>query len=180
MKKTLIASLLLSSLVSFGQFSNLVKINNCDGWCPTYYVGLKDSIVISIKIDSKLTTRNVRLCYETAQGCQATLYPYSVQKLVIKPRMGWTGIGAKDQMDMVYACNIKVEDGNIIAAIRFVFSSYLISGIEDEYLDDKKTDTDKKYFDLNGREIHNPDSYEGVMIKSDIFHNRTIITCKMH
>lgn len=165
MKKILFASLLLSSIASFGQYSRLVTINDCVGWCPTYYVGLNDSIVITIKIDSKLTTKNVRLCYSNAQGCQSALYPYYVEKLVIKPRMGWTGIGAKDKMDFVYECNIKVEDGNVIGGIRFVFSSALITGIEDEYF--KNNDKENyKYFDLNGREIHNPDSYEGVMIKN--------------
>ena len=164
MKKILFASLLLFSIASFGQYSRLVTINDCNGWCPTYYVGLNDSIVITIKIDSKLTTKNVRLCYSNAQGCQSALYPYYVERLVIKPRMGWTGIGAKDKMDFVYECNIKVEDGNVIGGIRFVFSSALVTSIEDEYLNDKKDDTDKKYFDLNGREINNPDIHEGVMI----------------
>jgi len=158
MKKLLFASLLLSSIASFGQYSNLVKINNCDGWCPTYYIGVGDSIVITINIDSKLTTRNVRLCYSNAPACASTLYPYSVSKLVIKPRFWST-----NKLDMVYECNIKVEDGNIIGGIRFVFSSALTTGIEDEHIQDQ-SDSDKKYFDLNGREINNPDSYEGVMI----------------
>lgn len=163
MKKILLAELILSSIASFGQYSNLVKINNCDGWCPTYYIGLKDSIIITVKIDSKLTTRNIRICYNNAQGCQSALYPYYVEKIVVKPRLMWSGIGAKDKMDFVYECNIKVEDGNIIGGIRFVFSSALTTGIEDEHIQ-YQSDSDKKYFDLNGREINNPDSYEGIMI----------------
>lgn len=160
MKKILFASLLLSSIASFGQYSRLVTINDCNGWCPTYYVGLNDSIVITIKIDSKLTTKNVRLCYTNAPACAPTLYPYSIDKLVIKPRF-WT----TNKLDMVYECNVRVEDGNVIGGIRFIFSSALVAGIEDEYIEDKEK---SKYFDLNGREIHNPDSYEGVVIKTTI------------
>jgi len=158
MKKILFASLLLSSIASFGQYSNLVKINDCDGWCPTYYIGLKDSIVITVKIDSKLTERNVRLCLSNAPACLSPLYPYYVNRLVIKPKFWST-----NKLDAVYECNIKVEDGNIIGGIRFVFSSALITGIEDEYLNSESKE-DAKYFDLNGREINNPDIYEGVMI----------------
>ena len=78
---------------------------------------------------------------------------------MIKPKFWST-----NKLDVVYECSIKVEDGNVIGGIRFVFSSSLISGIEDDSLNDKKDGTDKKYFDLNGREINNPDSYEGVII----------------
>ena len=175
MKKILFASLLLSSIASFGQYSRLVTINDCVGWCPTYYVGLNDSIVITIKIDSKLTTKNVRLCYSNAQGCQSALYPYYVEKLVIKPRMGWTGIGAKDKMDFVYECNIKVEDGNVIGGVRFVFSSALATSIEDEYLDSEDKEN-SKYFDLNGREIQTPDNYEGVLIGNKGVYGRYFTT----
>ncbi len=169
MKKILFASILLSSIASFGQYSRLVTINDCVGWCPTYYVGLNDSIVITIKIDSKLTTKNVRLCYTNAPACAPTLYPYSIDKLVIKPRF-WT----TNKLDMVYECNVRVEDGNVIGGIRFVFSSALTTGIEDEYF--KNNDKENsKYFDLNGREIQNPDNYEGVMIKTTITNNEVFV-----
>lgn len=45
-------------------------------------------------------------------------------------------------------------------SMRFFYKQPLV--IENEYL--MSNDANRKYFDLNGREINNPDSYEGVMI----------------
>ena len=88
----------------------------------------------------------------------------------------WVKVASNDFNLFIFTEKIKYLNGGVYTDGLYTRSFKLdyikALGLDLDFL--QKNDSEKRYFDLNGREINNPDIYEGVMIcdKKKIFNLR--------